>query len=629
MNSFHYLKRIKIKIVNVKVLLHFFIIFIMMTGVALAADRDVIVGFNKTISDGQKKIEIENYNGTVKKNFHIINAVSAKVPEEKIDAMKKNPRIRYVANNTKYEMSDEYTSSWGVQYIGSQNVHNQDVNGAGINITVLDTGIDYYHEDLKNNYRGGYNFVFNNADPWDDNCLSIYKTCHGTHVSGIIAAESNGLGIIGVAPKSNIYAVKVLDGGGFGAADMIISGVEWAMGNNSNIISMSIQSPEDNTALLDAINAAYNQGILIVAAAGNTNGGNVVYPAAYDNVIAVTAIDQNAQRASFSPIDQKIELAAPGVNINSTVQGGYAYLSGTSMAAPYVTGVAALIFSSNYPDANGDGVRDNRDIRKILQDTALDIGTPGRDNIYGYGIVDASKALLGYSTYDDISVTIDDSTSKIIAGDGNLYNYTITVKNNGPADASNVKLFDAWPIGFIKNTIISTQGTCDTSINFTCDLGNIANGNTATIIAQYSVPSTVSAGNYTNYVEVHPTNIDYDNINNSAQDINMIDIFNVTLNLVKSSSRCDLDKYSLTYSICDAKNISLVKGNYSITINNINLSKVDIMLNIGGNLQKYQSYRLNKSQVVNFILNINSNSDVVFIPYGDKGSTGQVTIRRF
>lgn len=626
MNSFHSLKK------KVKVLLYLCVIIMTMTGVALAADREVIVGFSKTISsDKEKKIEIENYNGTVKKNFHIINAASAKVPEEKIDAMKNNPRIKYVINNTKYEMSDEYTSSWGVQYIGSQNVHNQDVNGAGINISVLDTGIDYNHEDLKDNYKGGYNFVFDNADPWDDNCLSIYKTCHGTHVSGIIVAESNGLGIIGVAPRSNIYALKVLDGGGFGAADMIISGIEWAMGNGSNIISMSLQSPEDNIALFEAINAAYNQGILIVAAAGNTNGGNVVFPAAYDNVIAVTAIDQNAQRASFSPIDKKIELAAPGVNINSTVRGGYAYLSGTSMSAPYVAGVAALVYSTNYPDVNGDGIRNNTDVRKILQDSALDVGIAGRDDIYGYGIVDASKAVLGYSTYADLSVTIDDGISNITAGDGNLYNYTITVKNKGPGDASSVRLFDKWPNEFTRNSITPSQGVCDTLMNFTCDLGDIVNGGTATVIAQYMVPENTYTGSYTNTVEVNSTNTDYNTGNNIAQDNNTVNEFNITLNLIKADRICDSNKFSIDkLYACDAQEATLTKGNYSIIINNINLTMVNINVYEDGDLKRDLSskYPLSKSQVVNTNLTVNwSKSDIVFIPYGVKGSTAQVIIR--
>ncbi|MDW7727744.1 MAG: S8 family serine peptidase [Candidatus Methanoperedens sp.] len=643
MDSFHLLKRIKIKLADVKVLLYFCVIIMMMTGVALAADREVIVGFSKTISsDKEKKIEIENYNGTVKKNFHIINAASAKVPEEKIDAMKNNPRIKYVVNNTKYEMSDEYTSSWGVQYIGSQNVHNQDVNGAGINITVLDTGIDYNHPDLTGNYKGGYDFVFNDADPWDDNCLSYYKTCHGTHVSGIIAAENNGLGIIGVAPKSNIYAAKVLDGGGFGAADMIISGIEWAMGNGSNIISMSLQSPEDNIALVEAINAAYNQGILIVAAGGNTYGGNVVYPAAYDNVIAVTAIDQNAQRASFSPIDQKIELAAPGVNINSTVSDctltppivcteNYKSLSGTSMAAPYITGVAALVYSTDYPDVNGDGIRNNTDVRKILQDSALDVGIAGRDNIYGYGIVDASKAVLGYSTYADLSVTIDDGISNITAGDGNLYNYTITIKNKGPGDASSVRIFDKWPDEFIRNSITPSQGVCDTLMNFTCDLGDIVNGGTATVIAQYIIPASAYAGSYINTVEVNSTNTDYNTGNNIARDNNTVNEFNITLNLIKTNRICDLNKFSIDrLYTCDAQKATLTKGNYSIIINNINLIGVDINVYKDGDLKRDLSskYILSRSPVVNTNMTVNwSKLDIVFIPYGVKGSTAQVIIR--
>ena len=161
-------------------------------------------------------------------------------------------------------------------------------------------------------YKGGYDFVYNDPDPWDDNCLSYFKTCHGTHVSGTIAAEHNGIGVVGVAPGASIYAVKVLDGGGFGAASLVVSGIEWAVNNNMNIISMSLGSTENNTAVLDAVNAAYNSGILLVAAAGNTNGGPVSYPAAYDSVIAVTAIDQNGQKSKFlSNRSRRLKLLLP------------------------------------------------------------------------------------------------------------------------------------------------------------------------------------------------------------------------------------------------------------------------------------------------------------------------------
>lgn len=384
-----------------------FVINGMINGSALAADRDVIIGFHQ--SDNQlKEKKVHDNGGKVKKTFHIINAISASMSDENITKMKKDPMVAYIEDDSIYQVADEYTSSWGVQYIGSQPVHSQGINGAGVKIAVLDTGIDYNHEDLDGNFKGGYDFVNNDPDPWDDNCLTFSKTCHGTHVSGIVAAEHNDIGIVGVAPGASIYAVKILDAGGFGYASLVVSGIEWAIDNNMNIISMSIESTENSTAVLDAVNVAYNSGILLVAAAGNTKGGAVMYPAAYDSVIAVTAIDQNGQRASFSPIDQRIEIAAPGVGIYSTVcinadlshciQSGYGFLSGTSMAAPHVTGVAALIFSTNFHDVNGDGSRNNKDVREIIRNTAFDAGCSGDDNVYGHGIVDASNALLGTSS---------------------------------------------------------------------------------------------------------------------------------------------------------------------------------------------------------------------------------------
>ncbi len=256
---------------------------------------------------------------------------------------------------------------------------------------MLDTGINYTHEDIKDNYKGGVNLVeysdpSQNPGPIDDSYNS-----HGTHVAGIIAAEKNGIGVVGVAPNSSLYSVKVLDGSGFGNLSWIISGIQWAMDNNMSIISMSIEGPYSH-ALQDACDNAYNSGILLVAAAGNTNGGSVAYPAGYDSVIAVTATNATDYNASFDPIDPKIELAAPGVNIYSTINGGYGYLSGTSMAAPHVTGVAALILSSNFSDVNGDGTKNNKDVRELLH-KAKHLGVPGRNNIYGYGLVDVPMAL--------------------------------------------------------------------------------------------------------------------------------------------------------------------------------------------------------------------------------------------
>jgi subtilisin len=415
-----------------RIFLIFCVIF-MISGVALAADRDVIIGFQQPVGLSEKAL-IHDHGGIAKKSFHLIPAIAGRVPENNIEKLKKNPRVAYVEDDIIFEATtDEYTSSWGVQHIGSHIVYDNGITGAGVKIAVLDTGIDYNHEDLDNNYKGGIGFVQDvngvvNPSNYDDSTYS-----HGTHVGGIIAAENNGIGVVGVAPNAEIYAIKVLDGAGFGISSWIISGIEWAVENDMDIVTMSIEGSGYSQSLQEACDSAYNSGLLLVAAGGNSYGGGVRYPAAFDSVIAVTATDADDQQASFSSIGPEIELAAPGVGINSTIKGGdYGYLSGTSTAAPHVTGVAALILSSDFQDANGDGVKNNSDIR-ILLHNAIDLGTTGRDNIFGYGLVDAQKAVLGIDSPNIIKLPLIRTISKPVSDSKNVTlsqgNYLITIIN--------------------------------------------------------------------------------------------------------------------------------------------------------------------------------------------------------
>ncbi|MCL7412234.1 MAG: S8 family peptidase [ANME-2 cluster archaeon] len=331
-------------------------------------------------------------------------------------------------------------------------VHAQGINGTGIRIAILDTGIDYDHEDLNDNYKGGIGFVQDpqgNVDPgnYDDSSSS-----HGTHVAGIIAAENNGIGVVGVAPNAEIYSVKVLDGAGFGLSSWIVSGIQWAVDNNMDIATISIQSTEDSQALHNAIDNAYDSGVLLVAAGGNANGGSVRYPAAYDSVIAVTATDADDHLARFSPIGQEIELAAPGVGIYSTIRGGYGIMDGTSMAAPHVTGVAALILSSDFQDVNGDGVRNNNDVR-ILLHNAIDLGDPGRDNLYGYGLADAQMAVMEISGTRELTLTRTYSPPKNNAGYVELLtgNYSVLMQN---INLSHINM-EVYENGVIRNDLSS------------------------------------------------------------------------------------------------------------------------------------------------------------------------------
>lgn len=250
--------------------------------------------------------------------------------------------------------------------------------GSEVKVAVVDTGIDLTHLDL--NVVGNYNVINPRKTANDDNG-------HGTHVAGTIGALDNDRGVVGVAPGVNLYAVKVLDRSGSGWVSDIVEGIYWCITNEIQVINMSLGASQGTVSFETAINDAYQTGIVIVAAAGNT-GDTVQYPAAYDNVIAVSATDNSDDLAYFSSRGVEVELAAPGVDILSTYKGGgYATMSGTSMASPHVAGVVALLLEDI-----ADGVKD------ILHTTAEDLGDVGFDPYYGYGLVDAEEAVTGHQT---------------------------------------------------------------------------------------------------------------------------------------------------------------------------------------------------------------------------------------
>jgi subtilisin family serine protease len=264
--------------------------------------------------------------------------------------------------------------SWGIS------------TGDPVKVGVIDTGIDLKHPDLQANIKGGYNAINPLKSPNDDNG-------HGTHVAGIIAALNNTIGVIGVGPNIDLYAIKVLNANGSGYLSDVIEGLDWAVANGMQVVNMSLGTSQDVQSFHDAIVSAYNAGVTIVAAAGNS-GGTVSYPAVYPEVIAVSATDQNNQIASFSSRGPEVDLAAPGVNIYSTYKGqSYATLSGTSMAAPHVTGAAALIIDTKKCDLNLDGICTPSEVQQRLEQTAIDLGTPGKDNLYGSGLVNVYNAL--------------------------------------------------------------------------------------------------------------------------------------------------------------------------------------------------------------------------------------------
>jgi subtilisin len=337
---------------------------------------------------------VKTFNGDIKYTYTIIPAIAASLPPQAIEALQRNPNIETIEPDAKaYATEDVY--QWGINQIGANIVHQSGNTGQGVKVAIIDTGIDNTHPDLNDNCIGGYDFVNNDNFPSDDNG-------HGTHCAGIVAAEDDGEGIIGVAPNAELYAIKVLNAQGSGYYSDIVAGIQWAVNNGAQIISMSLGGNTGSTSLQAACDNAQSAGVLVVAAAGNDyykfrvrEYDTVDYPARYASVIAVGATDSNNIRAYFSSTGPAVELAAPGLNIYSTVPGGYATYSGTSMATPHVAGVAALVFNTpvdpNF-DANKNEKWEGNEVRAKLQATADDLGTAGRDNWYGFGIVDTDEA---------------------------------------------------------------------------------------------------------------------------------------------------------------------------------------------------------------------------------------------
>ena len=314
------------------------------------------------------------------------------------DRLRHLPFVRYVEDDPIDAVSiDAEVLEYGVNQINAEAIWGGAPNattliagqgGAGIKVAVIDTGIDCGHQDLAGGCVYGANFV-NSSQAFDDNG-------HGTHVGGIIAARQNGIGVIGVAPEATVYAVKVMDSTGSGSWSAVAMGIDWAVKNGMHVINMSLGAAVGSQAAADAIAKAEAAGVLIVASAGNSGCCNTVgYPGAYDGVLAVAAVDSNEVRASFSSTGPQVDVAAPGVAIRSTVPtgscslcdpSGFMWLSGTSMAAPHVAGLGALLRSRGWSAMEA---------ASLMTTTAVDLGAPGFDSEYGYGRVDALAATGG------------------------------------------------------------------------------------------------------------------------------------------------------------------------------------------------------------------------------------------
>jgi thermitase len=254
----------------------------------------------------------------------------------------------------------KYPQQWGLKKINVAAGWGIQTGSSHVKVAIVDTGVDLSHPDLKQNIVSGYDFVNDDTKPDD-------LVGHGTHCAGIAAAEANnGIGVAGVCPNCSIMPVQVLGPSG-GSVSTVAKGIVWAADHGAQVISMSLGSSNGSTTESDAVQYAVKKGVLLIAAAGNDRSSAPHYPAYNEACIAVGSVDENDRQSSFSNYGNWVDVAAPGSAIVSTVpKGGYENKSGTSMAAPYVAGLAGLLFSC--PGATADKVR------KAIELSAVPVG---------------------------------------------------------------------------------------------------------------------------------------------------------------------------------------------------------------------------------------------------------------
>ena len=391
---------------------------------ALAApEAELLVKFESDASGSERYEGHREGGGTVEarlpaEGVDIVDLRPGQPLADALDAYRSNPDVEYAEPNSLLSIAaasnDLGANLWGLDNDGQERgrvdadidapeawdlVPGSPFAAADYAVGVVDTGIDSGHEDLAGKAVSSCLTALGGGGTLTPGCAD--DNGHGTHASGTIAASGhNGRGVVGVAPGARILMCKALDSRGSGYLSDIVACMNDIVARRAahriRVLSLSIGGAGSET-LRAAVDNAYASGVLVVAAAGNQGDSSVTYPAGYANAVSVGATDRHDVRASFSNANADVEISAPGVGIASTVPGGYAVYSGTSMAAPHVAGAAALISAR-------DG-RTGAALRAGLTSSADDLGAAGRDPSFGFGRLNVCRALGGACAYGGSGAT--------------------------------------------------------------------------------------------------------------------------------------------------------------------------------------------------------------------------------
>ncbi|VVB89192.1 Subtilisin-like serine protease [uncultured archaeon] len=541
------------------------------------------------------------------KQLWIVNAIAVNASPDLIESLSMRDDVASIEPDSEVKIVDGFSAqvSQGqinsatseIKRINTTKIWELGIDGSGVNVSVIDSGIDYNHPDLKGRVIKGYDFVNNDNDPMDDNG-------HGTHVAGIVGGNGSEGTTTGVAPNVSLFGVKVLDSAGSGSESDVISGIEWSVSNGANIISMSLGTFQtwttancdaDNPAMTTAINNAVNAGVVVVAAAGNNVGG-VSSPGCIQNAIAAGAVDNTDNIAYFSGRGAAMAdhgVVAPGVDIYSlNYLGGYTFMSGTSMATPHVSGTIALLLNASQRQGT---TLSPPQVKAVLNNTSIDLGGAGKDNIYGAGRINVSAAVLSIDT-TGLSVTANPTgypSGNTAAKNGTAItlNATITDAISGVKNASvNVSSINssftdaslAYDSGFWKNNSIivnASDGTYYLNITAYDNMNNVNNSsrlsvtvdNTPPLIINTSAtPTQIEAGSGSSILKANIT----DNTSGVAQ-------VTVNLSAIGGSSASPMQNISGVWQL--SVNTTAI-GNFSLSVNATdgagNFENMDVLLNV-------------------------------------------------
>jgi subtilisin family serine protease len=330
-------------------------------------------------------------NGQLESSISDLDILVIKIPNDTVGVsvyiMNNCLGVEYAEPNYIAQMADTIPNDtgWNNQYglisIRAPQGWDLSIGSASVTIAIVDTGVDLMHPDLTGKIVPGFDFVNNDSIAQDDNG-------HGSHVAGIAAANSNNsTGVAGVSWGARIMPVKVLNASGNGTYVNVAQGIDWATDHGAQIVNLSLGGSNPASVLEDAVNYAYQKGVTLVASSGNTGATAVFYPAHYPHVIAVGAVDNLNNHAPYSNSGPELNLVAPGTSIYSTLIGAYGLKTGTSMSAPFVSGLAAIL--RGLPGGVSPDI-----IAWQMESSALDLGAPGRDTLYGFGLIQMDRAIL-------------------------------------------------------------------------------------------------------------------------------------------------------------------------------------------------------------------------------------------